>query len=58
MSEIELKPCPLCGCDRIMFADMGDVFCTVCTNCDAEADGETKEEAIAIWNKIGAFPNN
>lgn len=53
MYEIELKPCPLCGCDRIMFADMGDVFCVVCTNCDAEADGETKEEAIAIWNKIG-----
>lgn len=47
MSEIELKPCPVCGSENVTSA-AGFV---VCKNCNVStAIGVTQEESNRLWN--------
>lgn len=37
MADIELKPCPFCGCKKIIYTDQSNgkknVHCIYCSNC-------------------------
>ena len=47
----ELKPCPFCGRELLSIEGWKDLFWIECINCQTEGpSGETKEEAIEVWN--------
>ena len=55
---IELKPCPFCGGNDIQIDEMESfwdknetIWRVLCINCIAETAGDTKEQAIAAWNR-------
>ncbi len=54
----ELKPCPFCGGNDIQIDEMESFWDknetswrVLCINCIAETAGDTKEQAIAAWNR-------
>ena len=53
-----LLPCPLCGGNDIQIDEMESFWDknetswrALCINCIAETAGDTKEQAIAAWNR-------
>ena len=57
---IELKPCPFCGAEAehitgkkiVAGKPVGGIKHFVrCTECSAFVSGDTKQEAIAVWNR-------
>lgn len=56
MSNVELKPCHVCGATRGLYVleDYKDfdwyVFCDNCKTSVYNENAETKEQAIEIWN--------
>lgn len=55
MDKIKLKPCPFCGgtdinCNHFeLWTD--DWWDVGCPNCEMWARDESKDEAIAAWNR-------
>lgn len=54
--ETALKPCPFCGCTRIVVEKRAEFISVVCdeVNCFARVVScgfETEAEAIAAWNR-------
>jgi Lar family restriction alleviation protein len=54
----ELKPCPFCGGNDIQIDEMESFWDknetswrVLCIDCIAETAGDTKEQAIAAWNR-------
>ncbi len=58
--DVELKPCPFCGSDRV-FAHKHFWHVVLCQHCGAEgpaskegetvSEAEAKAQAIAAWNR-------
>ena len=48
---MELKPCPKCGKDPLVYKYLG-IFIVCCTNCDGRYTifNPDKEETIRAWN--------
>ena len=51
----ELKPCPFCGCDKVMTWHVGHrdlPWMVECTGCMAEGPwAKTEKEAMELWNR-------
>ena len=52
MNEIELKPCPFCGSDDVVFgAALEDEYYVECWDCSAKVEScNGLEDALAGWN--------
>ena len=52
MNEIELKPCPFCGSDDVVFgAALEDWYYVECWDCSAKVEScNGMEDAVAGWN--------
>lgn len=52
MSEIELKPCPFCGSDDVVFgAGLDDEYYVECWDCGAKIETYNGiEDAVKTWN--------
>ena len=52
MNEIELKPCPFCGSDDVVFgAALEDEYYVECFGCSAKVEScNGLEDAVAGWN--------
>lgn len=50
--EIELKPCPFCGSDDVVFgAGLEDEYYVECWDCSAKVEScNGMEDAVAGWN--------
>lgn len=51
MSEVELKPCPLCGRKKLTVKTNRHVSHVTCESCNLTLTRETEKEAIQYWNK-------
>lgn len=52
MAEIELKPCPFCGCTDIRLIDVfGGGGMVRCANCEAEMHSLDIDMAFKKWNR-------
>jgi hypothetical protein len=63
MSQLVAKPCPFCGCDRVIFVTPPNgcqAECTQCRACGPLTDGfvynkdtwiALRNKAIQLWNK-------
>ena len=57
MTEPELKPCPFCGSNHILFREQVGAYEIYCQDCDANVGiTNTFEEAVAAWNRRNAKP--
>ena len=57
MNEPELKPCPFCGSNHILFREQVGAYEIYCQDCDANIGIHTTfEEAAAAWNRRNAKP--
>lgn len=46
-----VKPCPFCGCRRMILFGSGAVWRVRCTHCESEGpEGEIPLDAIESWN--------
>ena len=53
MMDEELKPCPYCGCTRILEEVSIDYYKLICSNCLLHAPlKEERSDAIAAWNSL------
>lgn len=49
--SIELLNCPFCGSDNISMVDDGELFWTMCGDCDCEGPiGDSEADATMLWN--------
>ena len=52
MSAVELKPCPFCGGEDILFHEANRTYQADCRDCEASAQyAYSRKEAIANWNR-------
>ena len=54
---IDLKPCPFCGSEKLVFADEDDGACCIrCTDCGAQVGHymeymSDNEDIAGLWNR-------
>lgn len=52
MMNQELKPCPFCGSNHILFREQVGAYEIYCPECDASAGiRKTFEDAAEAWNR-------
>ena len=60
MADLTLKPCPFCGSADVIMDDCSDcaaLFSAQCMGCGAHNNGETRAEAVDLWNRrVGRAP--
>lgn len=60
MADLTLKPCPFCGSADVIMDDCSDcaaLFSAQCMGCGVHNNGETRAEAVGLWNRrVGRAP--
>ena len=60
MADLTLKPCPFCGSADVFMDDCSDcaaLFSAQCMGCGVHNNGETRAEAVELWNRrVGRAP--
>lgn len=60
MADLTLKPCPFCGSADVIMDDCSDcaaLFSAQCMGCGVHNNGETRAEAVELWNRrVGRAP--